>query len=95
MGPMASSPAWRRGPSWSTAPRATRPPRARSRPDLAERGIAFVDAPVSGGPPLAAKGASTVMCGGSAEDVARAEEVVAPFAGKVVHLGPGRVPGTP
>ena len=55
---------------------------------LAEVGVAFVDAPVSGGPPLAAKGALTIMCGGSAEDVARAEEVVAPFAGKVVHLGP-------
>lgn len=55
---------------------------------LAPRGIAFVDAPVSGGPPLAAKGALTVMCGGSAEAVARAEVVVAPFAGRVVHLGP-------
>jgi 3-hydroxyisobutyrate dehydrogenase len=55
---------------------------------LAERGIAFVDAPVSGGPPLAATGELTVMCGGSDVDVARASEVVAPFAGKVVHLGP-------
>lgn len=55
---------------------------------LAELGIGFVDAPVSGGPPLAAKGALTVMCGGSATDVARAEVVVAPFAAKVVHLGP-------
>lgn len=55
---------------------------------LAERGVAFVDAPVSGGPPLAATGQLTVMCGGSASDVARATEVVAPFAGKVVHLGP-------
>ncbi len=55
---------------------------------LAELGIGFVDAPVSGGPPLAAKGALTVMCGGSAADVARAESAVAPFAAKVVHLGP-------
>jgi len=55
---------------------------------LAARGIAFVDAPVSGGPPLAAKGALTVMCGGSPEAVARAEAVVAPFAGRVVHMGP-------
>lgn len=55
---------------------------------LAELGIGFVDAPVSGGPPLAARGALTVMCGGSATDVARAEAVVAPFAAKVVHLGP-------
>jgi 3-hydroxyisobutyrate dehydrogenase len=55
---------------------------------LAGRGIAFVDAPVSGGPPLAVSGQLTVMCGGSADDVARATEVVAPFAGKVVHMGP-------
>ena len=55
---------------------------------LAGRGIAFVDAPVSGGPPLATKGALTVMCGGSPEAVASAEAVVAPFAGRVVHMGP-------
>lgn len=54
---------------------------------LAPRGIGFVDAPVSGGPPLAATGQLTVMCGGSADDVARASAVVAPFAGKVVHMG--------
>jgi 3-hydroxyisobutyrate dehydrogenase len=54
---------------------------------LAERVIAFVDAPVSGGPPLADTGELTVMCGGSDVDVARASEVVATFAGKVVHLG--------
>jgi 3-hydroxyisobutyrate dehydrogenase len=51
-------------------------------------GIGFVDAPVSGGPPLAAAGQLTVMCGGSDADVARARAVVAPFAAKVVHLGP-------
>lgn len=55
---------------------------------LAGPGVAFVDAPVSGGPPLAEKGALTVMCGGDVDDVRRAEAVVAPFAAKVVHLGP-------
>lgn len=55
---------------------------------LAGPGMAFVDAPVSGGPPLAEKGALTVMMGGADADVARAREVVAPFAAKVVHLGP-------
>lgn len=55
---------------------------------LAGRGLGFVDAPVSGGPPLAATGKLTVMCGGSDADVLRATEVVAPFAAKVVHLGP-------
>lgn len=55
---------------------------------LAGARIAFVDAPVSGGPPLAATGRLTVMCGGSAADVARAATIVAPFAAKVVRMGP-------
>jgi len=55
---------------------------------LAARGVAFVDAPVSGGPPLARAGQLTVMCGGNEVDVARAGAVIAPFAAKVVHLGP-------
>ncbi|HEX3927219.1 MAG TPA: NAD(P)-dependent oxidoreductase [Gemmatimonadales bacterium] len=54
---------------------------------LAVRNISFVDAPVSGGPPLASQGKLTVMCGGSAADVERARAVVAPFAGKVVRMG--------
>jgi 3-hydroxyisobutyrate dehydrogenase len=55
---------------------------------LASRGVAFVDAPVSGGPPMAAKGTLAVMCGGSEADVARAAQVIAPFAAKVVRMGP-------
>ena len=55
---------------------------------LAALGIAFVDAPLSGGPPLAVQGKLTVMCGGSAEAVERATAVVAPFAAKVVRMGP-------
>lgn len=55
---------------------------------LRERGIGFVDAPVSGGPPLAKTGQLTVMCGGSDVDVAQATEVVSPFAAKVVRMGP-------
>ncbi len=55
---------------------------------LSGRDIGFVDAPVSGGPPLAETGQLTVMCGGSDADVARAADVVSPFAAKVVHLGP-------
>jgi 3-hydroxyisobutyrate dehydrogenase len=55
---------------------------------LAALGIDFVDAPVSGGPPLAAAGQLTVMCGGTEAAVERARAVVAPFAAKVVHLGP-------
>lgn len=55
---------------------------------LAEHGVGFVDAPVSGGPPLARKGTLTVMCGGSAADVTKAAEVVAPFCGKLIQMGP-------
>ena len=55
---------------------------------LAESDIAFVDAPVSGGPPMASSGTLTVMCGGDGSAVDTARRVVAPFAAKVVHLGP-------
>ncbi|HET9065366.1 MAG TPA: NAD(P)-dependent oxidoreductase [Gemmatimonadales bacterium] len=55
---------------------------------LAKQGIGFVDAPVSGGPPLASTGQLTVMCGGTMEDVTRARAIVAPFAAKVIHMGP-------
>jgi 3-hydroxyisobutyrate dehydrogenase len=55
---------------------------------LTAHGAAFVDAPVSGGVPMAKEGTLTVMCGGEPDDVKRAEIVVAPFAAKVVHMGP-------
>ena len=54
----------------------------------AERGIAFLDAPVSGGGGGAAAGTLTVMCGGRAEAFAQASPVFATFAGLNVHLGP-------
>lgn len=55
---------------------------------LAQRGVRFVDAPVSGGTGGAEAGTLTVMLGGAAEDVERAREIVAAFAGKAVHVGP-------
>ena len=56
---------------------------------LAGQGVAFVDAPVSGGVSLAEKGELTVMLGGSAEDTERARPIVALFGKKkVVHIGP-------
>jgi 3-hydroxyisobutyrate dehydrogenase-like beta-hydroxyacid dehydrogenase len=55
---------------------------------LAERGIAMVDAPVSGGA-VAANAADLVfMMGGSDEDVARAQAVLRPIGQKMFHLGP-------
>ena len=59
---------------------------------LAERclvaGIAFLDAPVSGGGPAAATGTLTVMCGGTAEAYEQARPVLESFAATLVHLGP-------
>jgi 3-hydroxyisobutyrate dehydrogenase len=52
-----------------------------------EAGIAFLDAPVSGGGGAAAAGTLTVMCGGSASAFAQARPVFESFAGTLVHLG--------
>lgn len=54
---------------------------------LAERGAAFLDAPVSGGVIGAEKGTLTVMVGGDAAVLERARPVIDAFAGKVVHCG--------
>lgn len=53
----------------------------------AARGIAAVDAPVSGGQTGAENGRLAVMCGGSAEAVARARPVMEAFAARIVHVG--------
>ena len=55
---------------------------------LAERGIRFVDAPVSGGPTGAEAGTVVSMLGGAPEDVATATEVCGAWSKKVVHCGP-------
>lgn len=55
--------------------------------DLAERGIGFIDAPVSGGVAGAEAGTLTVMVGGAAEALDRARPVLDSFAGKIVHCG--------
>ena len=54
----------------------------------AERGVAFVDAPVSGGGTAAAAGTLTVMCGGDVDAFEQAKPVFKSFAGTLVHLGP-------
>jgi 3-hydroxyisobutyrate dehydrogenase len=55
--------------------------------DLALRGIAFIDAPVSGGVVGAEAGKLTVMVGGAADALERARPVLECFAGKIVHCG--------
>lgn len=55
---------------------------------LAERGVAFLDAPVSGGVIGAERGALTVMIGGDPAALERARPVLGAFGQKLVHCGP-------
>ena len=55
----------------------------------AEKGMLSIDAPVSGGVGGAAAGTLTFMAGGSSEAFSRAEPVLDPMAGRVVHCGDG------
>lgn len=48
--------------------------------DAAAHGLHFVDAPVSGGQAGAENGQLSIMCGGTPEDYARAEPVMASYA---------------
>ena len=53
-----------------------------------EHGVAFIDAPVSGGQAGAENGVLTVMCGGDADIYARVEPVIMSFARMCKLLGP-------
>ena len=55
---------------------------------LAERGVGFVDAPVSGGVSGAMKGILTIMCGADEATMARARPVLEAFGEKIVLCGP-------
>lgn len=57
-------------------------------PGFAATGLAWLDAPVSGGPHGARAGTLTVMVGGEPEALARAMPVLKAIAAKVVHVGP-------
>jgi 3-hydroxyisobutyrate dehydrogenase len=54
----------------------------------AERGLGFLDAPVSGGPAGAKAGTLTFMIGGAAEHLDKARPAVEAMAAKVLHVGP-------
>jgi 3-hydroxyisobutyrate dehydrogenase len=56
--------------------------------EAAQRGIGFVDAPVSGGQAGAENGLLTVMCGGDAEAYAKAEPLIMNYALMCKLLGP-------
>ncbi len=54
---------------------------------LHERGIGFVDAPVTGSSPKAEDGTLTIMCGGSDADMERARPLFEVMGELVVHVG--------
>ncbi|HBY99126.1 MAG: NAD(P)-dependent oxidoreductase [Ardenticatenaceae bacterium] len=54
---------------------------------LAEKGIGWVDAPVSGGPEGAASGTLAIMAGGRQDDFARVKPILDVLGGNVVHVG--------
>jgi 3-hydroxyisobutyrate dehydrogenase len=54
----------------------------------AAKGVAFVDAPVSGGQAGAENGKLAIMCGGSDRDMDRARPVMDCYAKAIVHVGP-------
>ncbi|HET6822146.1 MAG TPA: NAD(P)-dependent oxidoreductase [Anaerolineales bacterium] len=54
----------------------------------AERELAFLDAPVNGGPSVAAAGQLKMMVGGEAEILDRARPVLVSFTEQLTHMGP-------
>jgi 3-hydroxyisobutyrate dehydrogenase len=54
---------------------------------LAEYGMGWVDAPVSGGVAGAQQGTLAIMAGGHAEHIAIAREVLAPLYAQLTHMG--------
>ena len=55
---------------------------------VAERGVAFADAPVSGGTNGAVAAALSVMVGADAATFARAQPILAAFGKRIEHVGP-------
>ena len=51
------------------------------------RGLFVVDAPVSGGQAGAENGKLSIMCGGTAEAMAKAEPLMQAYALRIVHIG--------
>jgi 3-hydroxyisobutyrate dehydrogenase len=55
---------------------------------LGQRGIGFMDCPVSGGTEGARDGTLAIMCGGTEPDFARAQPVLAALGKRIVLMGP-------
>ncbi len=52
-----------------------------------ERGLHYLDCPVSGSTDVVARGALAIFAGGDAQALDRCREVLAPLAGSVTHMG--------
>lgn len=80
-------PSLRRGTLWIDAtsgdPNVSRETSKR----LAERGVAFVDAPVTGATVGAENATLTIMIGGSADDFAKAKEILSLCGKTIIHVG--------
>jgi 3-hydroxyisobutyrate dehydrogenase len=55
---------------------------------LSEKGIGFVDAPVSGGSEGAAQGTLAIMAGGAEDDFNRARPILEGIGTRITHMGP-------
>jgi 3-hydroxyisobutyrate dehydrogenase len=81
-------PSLRRGTLWIDAtsgdPNASKQTAVR----LAERGVAFVDAPVTGATVGAENATLTIMIGGEAADFERAREILQLCGKTIIHVGP-------
>lgn len=55
---------------------------------LADRGVAMIDAPISGGEQGAINGTLSIMCGGDAEALDRVQPVLEAMGRKITHCGP-------
>jgi len=53
-----------------------------------ERGLRFIDAPVSGGVPRATDGTLAIMVGGATADVEEARPALSAMGANVIHVGP-------
>jgi 2-hydroxy-3-oxopropionate reductase len=55
---------------------------------LAQTGMGWVDAPLSGGAPAALRGRLTLMCGGQPDHFTRAVPLLSELSGNFTHFGP-------
>ena len=55
---------------------------------LSERGVAMLDAPVTGSAPRAQEGSLTIMVGGDADSFARVRKLLETMGRLIVHVGP-------